>query len=276
MTELASSDAKPRSRHASVIAGDRTTEVATGLQWRAHVPLAADESWDGAVPGWLAELRRFRAEMLYADGLRPAFRGSDGIFCDDDPSDPFAYHVVAIDDGKPIATFRVLRLTATHSGVCERLLGTDVLNQWLSKLGIDRAQAWEGSGWAVQPTRRGSGVGLRTLAAGEAVATQLGLTQGIGATGTRYGQLQRVLSAGYRPVPGLDPIPVPTLADDIQIVYGTLTALRPTFRALVTQTANLLEWQDARPTGTAARTAGYRSHRQLQVDNPLGEPLTHS
>ena len=183
--------------------------------------------------------------MLDADGLRPAFRRPDGVFRDDDPADPFAYHVVTVHDGEPIATFRVLRLTATHSGVCERLLGTDALKRLLIQLGIDQAVAWEGSGWTVQPTRRGVGIGLRMLAAGEAVATKLGLIQGIGAWGTRYGQLYRVLSAGYRCAPRLDLIPVPALADDIQVVYGTLTTLRPAFQALVTETADLLEWQDA-------------------------------
>ncbi|HET9254509.1 MAG TPA: hypothetical protein VFO16_04820 [Pseudonocardiaceae bacterium] len=182
--------------------------------------------------------------MLYADGLRPAFRRPDGVFRDDDPADPFAYHVVTIHDDRPIATLRVLRLSATHSGVCERLLGTDALNRLLTRLGIDQTVAWECSGWAVQPIRRSGGLGLRMLAAGGAVANKLDLTQGIGASGTRYGQLYRVLSAGYRLVPELDPIPVPALADDIQIVYGALTALRPAFQALVTQTAELLEWQD--------------------------------
>jgi hypothetical protein len=245
MTELVSPDIGSRPRHTRVIESDLATKAALGSRWCVYVPPAADGSWDGATPGWLAELRRFRAEMLYAEGLRPAFRGPDGIFRDDDPADPFAYHVVAVHDGKLIATFRVLRLTATHSGVCERLLGTDALNRWLTRLGIDHTLAWEGSGWVVRPIWRGMRMGLRMLAAGEAVATKLGLTHGIGASGTRHGQLYRVLSAGYRLVPGLDPIPVPALADDIQIVHGTLTTLRPAFQTLVAQTAELLEWQDS-------------------------------
>ena len=114
----------------------------TDLAWHVHTP----PSIGGGVPEWLAAVRRFRAETLHADGLRPAFRGPDGRFRDDDPADPFAHHIVASAEGEPIAALRVIPLAETRLGFCERLLGSAGLEHLLSDLGTDRADSWEGLG----------------------------------------------------------------------------------------------------------------------------------
>jgi hypothetical protein len=219
--------------------------------WQVHLPIAADSGdgrWHGPVPGWLAELRRFRAEMLYADGLRPKYRALDGTYRDDDPCDPFSYQVVGWLDDVPVATMRVVPLAATRAGMCERLLGTSVLEPVLDVIGADRATTCEGSGWAVHAGRRGAAMGMRSLAAGIAVARVLGMRTMVGAVGIRYGALYRALSVGYRRAPGVDPVPVPALVDDVQLIHMTFDDLRPGFRERVEQVAELLRWDGASPT----------------------------
>lgn len=207
------------------------------------------------MPPWLAEVRRFRAEVLHDDGLRPAYRAPDGTFCDDDPSDLFAHHVVARLDGDPIATLRLVALATTDTGVCERLLGAAALDGVVADLGGARATAWEAAGWAVRQDRRAGSMGPRIVAAGWAVARSLGLDLCVGAVGTRYGQLYRVLSAGFRRVPGLEPVAVPDLRDEVQVVHATYDMLRPGFRALVEQATDQLRWAEASPTWSNRRTS---------------------
>ena len=215
--------------------------------WHVHPP-----AWDGTVPDWLAALRTFRAEVLHAEGLRPSFRGPDGSYHDEDPVDPFAHHVVATVGGALVASLRVVPLATSRDGVCERVFGTAVLEKVLAGLGVDRSQVWEGSGWAVEPGRRGAAMGARVLAAGSAVAAALGLDTAIGASGTRYGQLYRILSAGYRRAPGVAPVVAEAFADDIQLVHGKLHELRPGFQVLVAQAADLLRWIPAHPASVTS------------------------
>lgn len=218
---------------------------ADNLRWHVHSPPAGEGGgdWTGPVPEWLAALRGFRAEALYADGLRPGFRAPDGRYVDEDPADLHAYHVMATAAGLPVATLRVVPLAAVGRGFCDRLLGSGGVDAVLDQLDAKRGDAWEASGWAVHLSRRRTGVSAQVLAAGAAVARDLGLHMGLGASGSRYGQLYRVLAAGYRLVDRVEPIPVPALADDIQLVHGTLDMVRPGFLALVEQTDGLLEWE---------------------------------
>lgn len=141
-----------------------------------------------------------------------------------------------------------MALEATGTGVCERLLGRPELTRMVRELGGDPATAWEAAGWAVRPDRRAGSMGARVVAAGWAVARELGLGLCVGAAGTRYGQLYRILSVGYRRVPGRDPLDVPDLVDEIQFVYATPATLRPGFIALVEHAVDLLHWDDEPPT----------------------------
>lgn len=211
------------------------------VSWEVHPPPAG-------IPAWLDQVRRFRAEVLHAGGLRPAFRGPDGRFYDDDPADDRAHHVVATVEGRPVAALRVVPLALTHDGFCERLLGTAALAAFLDRIEAERATTWEGSGWAVHPGHRSGAMGATVLAAGQAVARDLGLDVAIGAAGSRYGQLHRILTAGYRRAPGVEPIDVPALADEVHIVHGSLDSLRPTFRSHVEHVADLLRSERRSPT----------------------------
>lgn len=211
------------------------------LLWEVYPPPVGETEW-------LAAMRRFRAEVLHADGLRPAFRGPDGRFRDEDPTDLVAHHVVATEGGTPVAALRIVPLAATGQGFCERLIGSGALEQLLDRIGTDRADTWEGSGWAVRADRRRGAMGANVLAAGQGVARTLGLRMAIGAAGSRYGQLYRILAAGYRTAPDVGSIHVPALVDDLHLVHGTLDTLRPGFQAAVERVSDLLRWEDHSPT----------------------------
>jgi hypothetical protein len=190
----------------------------------------------------LDAVRRFRGRLLFDDGLRPSFAGGPDGPRDDDPADLGAHHVVAVDGDEPCSALRVLPLDEGPAGFCDRLLGAGATARLLDRLDVPLDGAWEGSGWAVRPGPGRARMAAETLAAGVAVARELGRETLVGASGTRYGQLHRVLSAGFRRAPGVDPVTVPELADDLQIVLGHVDTLRPEFRSLVDRMSPRLSW----------------------------------
>jgi hypothetical protein len=195
------------------------------LTWTVHTPPGGDRS--------LSAISEFRGEVLYDGGRRPAYLRPDGRCADPDPSDQDAYHVTASTPSGLVGVMRVIPLLATSRGVCQRLLGSDDLGRLLTIIDADRAETWEGSGWAVSAVHRSNGLGRELLAAGTALAGQLGLRVAIGAAGVRYGQYARIRQAGYRAVPGFDPLPVAKFADEVRMVWGAEEHLVPEFRQLM-------------------------------------------
>jgi hypothetical protein len=210
------------------------------MVWTVHAPSGADRPLD--------QIAEFRGQVLYDGGRRPAYRGPDGRCADPDQSDLDAYHITATADSDLVGVMRVVPLKVTSHGVCQRLLGSDGLGRLLAAIDADRSDTWEGSGWAVLPTHRSNGLGRALLAAGSALAGQLGLRVAIGAAGVRYGQYARIRTAGFRPVPGFGPLPVAKFADEVRMVWGTHEHLAPEFRELIRQVGDQLKWPGASPT----------------------------
>lgn len=210
-----------------------------GLDWSVRPPPTPGEP----PPDWLVRLREFRAEVLHADGLRPAYRLPDGTFADPDPGDLVAHHVLVRDADDLVGALRVIPLAATRAGFCERLVGSAGIEQLLAALDAQRADIGEASGWAVAPQRRSEALGPRVLAAGVAVAQMLGLPTTVGAVGRRYGQLYRALAAGFCRAPGFDLVEVAALSDDLQLMFGRYEDLRPGFRSVVDQATEMLQWE---------------------------------
>ena len=205
----------------------------TALAWEVCLPPRADSE----PPSWLDGLEAFRARVLYDGGRRPNFKTADGRFVDDDPVDLDAYHVIASSDDGIAGCFRVVPLATSQTALSERLLGAEGLDRTLARLGVVRAQATEGGGWAVDPSFRRQGLGVRLLATGVAVAERLGLEVMLGPSGVRDGQYRTLAKIGWRPVPGLRLMPVPKLADEICIGFAATMATSPRFRALVDEAA---------------------------------------
>lgn len=237
-----------RSRNGVARPGRAAVATNGGPVWLVHRPPSVDAGdgvlWDPA-PAWLEEIRSFRAEVLYADGKRPRFRDADGRFRDDDPVDGFAHHLVACCDGAVIASLRIVPIVETGIGFCERVFGSTAVDELLSNLGTSRATTCEGSGWAVAPTRRGAAMGSKVLAAGTGVARELGFSTMIGAAGRRFGQLYRAMSVGYRTAPGVPPVEVASLADEVHLVHLGPDQWRPAFREHVERLTPRLVWSNA-------------------------------
>jgi GNAT superfamily N-acetyltransferase len=202
----------------------------TALAWDVWCPPAP-----GASPVWLDEVQAFRGRMLYDGGRRPSFLPDDGHCVDPDPADRDAYHVIVSSDDGIVGCFRVIALAQAHSGLCERLLGTQRLDDALARLGTERSQVSEGGGWVVDPRYRGRGLGTRLLATGVAVAERFGLVTMLGACGVRCGPYRTLAKVGCRPIPGIGLLPVPRLADDIRVMFTSTLATTPRFRALVNE-----------------------------------------
>ncbi len=200
----------------------------TALAWDVCPPPAPS-----ARPVWLGEVRAFRARVLYDGGRRPVFMAPDGQYADPDPADRDAYHVIASSDEGIAGCFRVVPLAGAHSGLCERLLGRERLEEVLRRLGADRTRVSEGGGWAVDAGHRGQGLGLRLLATGVAVAERLGLTGMVGLPGTLFGQHRVLESVGSQPVPTVAPLTVEPFADEVRLMFAWTLALSARFRALV-------------------------------------------
>lgn len=200
------------------------------IGWEIFPPPASEND-----PSWLAEIRSFRARVLFSGGLRPSFRGADGSYHDPDPADQSAYHVVASTDQGIVASFRVI--PDVHLGLCRDLIGTDGLNHVCRILAGNRKEAWEGGGWTVASSQQGNGLGIRALASGVALAEHLGLRLMLGAAGVHHGQLTKLIRAGFRPTPGFQLIHVPKFVDQVRIVYAVTRATDAGFRELVKDAA---------------------------------------
>lgn len=183
---------------------------------------------------WMAQLRSFRARVLYDDGLRPRFRDLSGEFVDPDPLDLHAQHIVASAEGELVGCIRLIPMLDTPPGTIAGLLGQDGLRRVFSVVGAQPSDTAEVGGWAVAPQRRRSGHGIELAATAVALARKLGFRWVLSAVGTKDGQDRLLASQGMWPVRGLAPVPLPGFADQVRIMaYETTTDGSPSFRSLV-------------------------------------------
>src|SRR5215469_10127590 len=63
-----------------------------------------------SLPDWLKEVRSLRGSVLFDNGRRPHFKTGNGRFCDADPIDLYAYHILAYDRMRLIGCVRVYPL----------------------------------------------------------------------------------------------------------------------------------------------------------------------
>jgi hypothetical protein len=186
-----------------------------------------------AEPGWLSEVREFRARVLYDDGRRPGFRQDDGRYVDDDRLDKVAHHVVVRIDGMVAGCVRLLPVSNDAMCLTEQLIGIDRFADMLQALRACRGESIEGGRWVVDPTYRVLGLGRSLAAGGVAVARALRARLlfcpvGIG------GKQDRVLARlGLAAVPNLPLIGAPQFDDELRLMYVCPNRLTPHFRELV-------------------------------------------
>jgi N-acyl-L-homoserine lactone synthetase len=148
------------------------------LSWKLHSPLDRRSCCceDRSLPDWLKDVRSLRGSVLFDKGRRPHFRTGDGRFCDADPIDLYAYHILAYRGARLVGCVRVYPLLPNGLPcVTEMILGQKTFSQMLCKLGAKRTETVEIGRWIVDPAYRASGrPGLQLAAASAALAMTLG------------------------------------------------------------------------------------------------------
>ena len=214
-----------------------------GLRWSVHDPLVPAEAtgaWPTTIPSWLEALWAFRGAVLYDQGRRPQFRKADGRLVDSDPLDVRAYHVLAYRDNTMVGCARLIPLAREVPSLTETLLGERRFAQMLRDLGVGRSGAIEGGRWLVHPAHRCRSLGVQLVAAGGAVARQLGRRVVFGPVGTKTHQDYMLARLGWQPVLSLPLLDCTVFADTLRVMAIATHKPTPLLRRLMATMANTL------------------------------------
>ncbi|MBL7498105.1 GNAT family N-acetyltransferase [Frankia sp. CNm7] len=150
----------------------------------------------------LAALRAFRAEVLWSDGRRPAFRSPDNQFVDADESDPDAFHLALRDraDGTLVGYVRAIPAERCALSSPERLIGAGPVSAALAAHGATRADILDTGRLVVAGGRRGKGTAPLLVAALVALGRDVDRPMMLCAAGTRDGQHLLYQRLGYTPM----------------------------------------------------------------------------
>jgi hypothetical protein len=217
------------------------------LRWQIKAPPGCENGCSSL--DWLKEVRALRGRVLFDNGRRPAFRIENGEFCDEDPIDVRAFHVLAYDGAPLVGCVRLYRLDPEGPPcVTEKILGRRVFSQMLQTLGANRTEIVEIGRWTVDPGYRAArhdlGLSLQLAAASAAVAKTLGEASGasrgfaICAAGTKGRQDRMIARFGMAPVLGIDPTYCEDYKDDVRVLCcSQIQQLDPQFKGLVNKMA---------------------------------------
>ncbi|MEV4378187.1 GNAT family N-acetyltransferase [Streptosporangium sp. NPDC049644] len=153
---------------------------------------------------WLAEIRRFRAEVFYDRGRRPGFQVGDAEFDDPQDLDLDAFHLTAyVPDREELAAcVRLAPPGAAARFQVREHLGEQAYIRLLAEIGADPASLFEAGRLVVAPWTRGRGLGARMVAAVMAAGQALGASIMVCTSGTDDGQDMLFGRLGWRPCPG--------------------------------------------------------------------------
>jgi N-acyl-L-homoserine lactone synthetase len=147
------------------------------LSWQLRSPLDRRSCCGGrSLPDWLKEVRSLRGFVLFDNGRRPHFKTGNGRFCDADPIDFDAYHILVYDRMRLVGCVRVYPLVLNGLPcITEKILGQKTFSEMLYKLGAKRTETVEIGRWIVDPAYRASGrPGVQLAAASAALTITLG------------------------------------------------------------------------------------------------------
>jgi hypothetical protein len=223
--------------------------AAPSFRWQLHAPLQASNArQERPLPVWLENARALRASVLWENGRRPQFKAEDS-FCDPDPIDPYAYHILAYDGPRLVGCVRVYRLSSdTPPCLTETLLGCKTFSELLAGLSCRRSDTVEIGRWIVHPDfRRDRVVSLAAmLAAGSgalamALASRCGTTRGLAicSVGTADHQDSMLARLGLTILRDLEPITHNGYNDDLRVCVCTdPQTLNYGFRRMMAAMAN--------------------------------------
>jgi hypothetical protein len=198
---------------------------------------------------WLRELQEIRGRVLYEDGRRPYFRRPDGRFCDPDPSDAEAFHIVARSQGRLAGCARILPADLP-TGWIPSVIGERRLAEILHDLGASREHACDASRWVVAPEFRGS-LGRRIVGVALAVGRWLSVEVGFVLACTCRKQDLALIRMGARPVPGLPLFQSTISGDQLRLLYFDVSQPSEAMRGQMDEAASALRlWSRIPPALT--------------------------
>jgi predicted N-acetyltransferase YhbS len=209
------------------------TTPATPLRLEARSVLGTLADPGHAVPSWLAQLRSFRARVLWDSGRRPTFRAPAGDFVDPDEIDLCAYHLImresadsadghdgALDgvDGAVVACLRSSPLERLQQSRVRELDPTGAA-RLLAERQLTDEDVLEGGRLVVDPRWQKSGLAAQLIVAEIALARLLERRLIWGVAGTRGGQSKLFDRFGRSPITG-EHIHVAEFDDDVVTMAG--------------------------------------------------------
>nr|MDT0664012.1 GNAT family N-acyltransferase [Micromonospora sp. DSM 115978] len=231
-----------RERIASRLCGPSisTTLDSLGLFLDVRGPVGDDVERE---PDWISDIRRFRGESLWEDGMRPQFRQVDGAFQDADPHDLVAYHLLlrSLSGGAIIACARVSplealpdsRVRAWHPALAERLLTT---------YGCRERDVLEPARLVVAPQWRTSGrLGLIMVLAIASLGRALGRRMQWFTPGTRQNQHRIMLLVGWEICEEFGRREAPAIMDTLCVMVGSSYAISVSFEPAVAALTEIID-----------------------------------
>ncbi len=121
--------------------------ISKHFSWYLQKPTG--EVLEDKIPSWLREIRSFRAQVLYEDGLRPNFYTKENYYDDPCDIDFYSFHIIAKKNNKIAGSIRITPLDNLLYSCGSEILGTDVFAQLLSKNNYNSQKLAEISRWTV-------------------------------------------------------------------------------------------------------------------------------
>jgi hypothetical protein len=169
----------------------------------------------------IGEVRRFRGEVIWDGGRRPAFRTVDGAFVDPHPADVDSYHLVVRTtvERSMIGCVTAAPLESLSESAVVRW--SPVLSaRLLDERGVDESSVLEGARLVVAPGWRGRRLGLLLILGAAALGQVAGRRLTWATVGTRQNQHRLCQAAGWRERVEFGRRPAPELDDTLCVMAG--------------------------------------------------------
>jgi GNAT superfamily N-acetyltransferase len=188
------------------------------------------------------ELRRFRGEVIWDGGARPAFRGADGSFADSRAADPDSYHVVLREAGQRsmVACIAIAPLESLSESVV-RGWSPALSARLLDERGLDEPAVLEAARMVVARRLRGRGLGQLLVITAFALAQTMGRQMIWGTAGTRRNQHRLLIATGMGIREEYGRRYVPELEDTLCVVTGDPGGVPVAMQGLLAQLRSRVE-----------------------------------
>ncbi|MBL7492573.1 hypothetical protein I6A60_12685 [Frankia sp. AgB1.9] len=183
---------------------------------------------------WIPALQRFRGAVIWENGLRPAFRRSEGLLLDPDPHDELGYHLV-------LRTLEDDAIAACLRGAPVRLLPDSRVLDWdpalaerlLAERGYAPADVLEPGRLVVAPAWRRTGVATAMCLAAFGLGRVTGHRLLWSTVGTGRSQDRMVADVGWQIRDEFGRRPAPELLDTLCVATAETMSVRADLEPVV-------------------------------------------